>query len=242
MTVKITELPTIDVLVAADFIPVVDASSGVTKKATGQLVVDLVAEPLDSTFRVIGSSDATKKLAFEVDGLTTVTTRTMTIPDRNITLGTILGTLQATTSGTAFDFTIPAGVRHITVSFLGVSLSGTDQLLVQLGDVDGVEVTTYISSGSLLNNGATVSTFSSTTGFIIGTNATGHITSGTMTLILHESSTNTWVSSHSAKTTTAICLVGGGEKALSASLTTVRLTRTGTDTFDAGSVNVLYSY
>lgn len=35
----------------------------------------------DSEFRITGSSDLTKKLAFEVDGLTTATTRTVTIPD-----------------------------------------------------------------------------------------------------------------------------------------------------------------
>lgn len=44
------------------------------------------AEFLDSAFRVLGSSDATKKLAFEVDGLTTATTRTLTPQDQNYIL------------------------------------------------------------------------------------------------------------------------------------------------------------
>lgn len=35
----------------------------------------------DGSFRIVGSSDATKKLAFEVDGLTTSTTRTLNIQD-----------------------------------------------------------------------------------------------------------------------------------------------------------------
>ena len=39
------------------------------------------AEISDALFRILGSSDATKKVAFEVDGLTTATTRTLTIPD-----------------------------------------------------------------------------------------------------------------------------------------------------------------
>lgn len=38
----------------------------------------------DSFFRVVGSSDATKKLAFEVDGFTTGNTRTVTFPDANL--------------------------------------------------------------------------------------------------------------------------------------------------------------
>lgn len=42
--------------------------------------------PVDSTFRVVGSADATKKLAFEVDGFTTGTTRTKTPTNRDGTL------------------------------------------------------------------------------------------------------------------------------------------------------------
>jgi hypothetical protein len=36
------------------------------------------SEPADDIFRVVGSADPTKKVAFEVDGLTTATTRTLT--------------------------------------------------------------------------------------------------------------------------------------------------------------------
>jgi len=45
-----------------------------------------LSEPSDSTFRIVGSSDATKKVAFEVDGLSAVTTRTLTVPDASGTL------------------------------------------------------------------------------------------------------------------------------------------------------------
>jgi len=40
----------------------------------------------DNILRVVGSTDATKKLAVEVDGFTTATTRTLTPPDQDITL------------------------------------------------------------------------------------------------------------------------------------------------------------
>lgn len=43
----------------------------------------------DNVFRITGSADATKKLAFEVDGLTTATTRTVTPADYNIRLGNL---------------------------------------------------------------------------------------------------------------------------------------------------------
>jgi hypothetical protein len=40
----------------------------------------------DNTFRVVGSSDATKKLAFEVDGITAGATRTLTVTDTSLAI------------------------------------------------------------------------------------------------------------------------------------------------------------
>lgn len=151
----------------------------------------------------------------------------------------IPGTLTATTSGTAFTFNIPAGVRRITVQFVGVSLSGTDDLLVQLGDAGGTEVTGYVSSSANINNTA-VTVSNSTAGFVVRVNTAADTVSGTMVLTLVDAATFQWVSSHSGKRSTTTVISGGGDKALSAELTTITLTRTGTDTFDAGAVNVLY--
>ncbi len=52
----------------------------------------------DDVFRVTGSADATKLLAFEVDGLTTATTRTVTMPDQNIDLTPSSGTFAASST------------------------------------------------------------------------------------------------------------------------------------------------
>ena len=46
-------------------------------------------EKSDDVFRVIGNVDSSKKMAFEVDGITTATTRTVTMPDSDIDLGDI---------------------------------------------------------------------------------------------------------------------------------------------------------
>ena len=65
-----------------DLTVVVDTSASESKKMTyGELM-----SPIDSVFRVAGSSDNTKLVAFEVDGLTTATTRTITVPDADLTL------------------------------------------------------------------------------------------------------------------------------------------------------------
>ena len=61
-----------------------------------------------------------------------------------------------------------------------------------------------------------------------------------MTLNLIDAATFAWVASHSGKLTTARTVGGGGDMALSAELTQVRITRTGTDTIDAGSVALSY--
>lgn len=65
-----------------DVFPVVDTSTTTTKKIS---FTELI-RPLDSQFRIAGSSDNTKLVAFEVDGLTTATTRTITVPDADLTL------------------------------------------------------------------------------------------------------------------------------------------------------------
>jgi len=58
---------------------------------TGTVLLDTSSLPAtfsDSAFRVQDNSDATKQLAFECSGISTATTRTMTVPDENGTIAT----------------------------------------------------------------------------------------------------------------------------------------------------------
>lgn len=146
-----------------------------------------------------------------------------------------LQTKQTTTSGTQFDFTIPSGVKEITVMFNEVSLSGTDNMFVQIGDSGGIETTNY---SSVSDRGA--STSNTTSAFVISRAAAGTTSSGMMQLRLMDAATFTWVSTHSVGSSGGSFATGAGMKALSAELTTVRITRAGSDTFDAGEVNVSY--
>ena len=147
------------------------------------------------------------------------------------------GTAVTTTSGTNIDFTeIPSWVKRISVLFDGVSLSGTDDILVQLG-VSGSYSATYASTCAGMSSGGTnIST--STSGFIIRNAGNTSITSGVMTICLI--STNTWVASFSGKQTTAAVQVGGGDVSLSDTVTSLRIKGTTTNTFDAGTVNIIY--
>lgn len=150
-------------------------------------------------------------------------------------------TTQASTSGTSIDFTgIPSGVKRITVMFNGVSTSGASIVLIQLGS-SSVETTGYLGAGVSL--AAAVVTTNYTNGFGLG--ATGNTAAGTTrqgSVILSSLGSNIWTcfgivadSANAASTTTA------GSKTTSGVLDRIRITTVnGTDTFDAGSINIIY--
>ena len=150
-------------------------------------------------------------------------------------------TAQASTSGTSIDFTgIPSGVKRITVMFNGVSTNGTSATIIQLGYSGGVETSGYL--GSMSYQGAQALY---TTG--IGVNNTGSASAlrhGSTVITLVNSSTNTWSAMGVVGTTGAgsgETYSSGASKSLSGTLDRVRITTVnGTDTFDAGSINILY--
>jgi hypothetical protein len=152
----------------------------------------------------------------------------------------VQSTSQATTSGTSKDFTsIPSWVKKITVMFNGVSSSGSSLYQIQLGTSGGI-----VSTGYTAYSGQTPSAtgVTATTGMIMAFAGASIPRYGSMTL--YNFTGNTWVNSHAAGALSASVgygNCGGGSIALAAALTTVRLTTVnGTDTFNAGSVNILY--
>lgn len=164
----------------------------------------------------------------------------VTLPQANCTLSTIIsGTVQATTSGTSIDFTgIPSWVRRITVMYRGVSTNGANNTIIQLGTSSGVDTSGYIGTFGVINAGVATQT-SSTTGFMTSSQTAARIASGIATIVLID--TNVWIFSSTMKSDTTVVAFSAGEKALSGTLDRVRITTTGSvDTFDAGSVNILY--
>ena len=156
-----------------------------------------------------------------------------------VSSGFTSGTAVATTSGTAFDFTgIPATTKLIIINFHEVSLSGGNNLFVQLGDSGGFETSGYIASAGY--TGADTGYNDETTAFHITGYTSSSLYTATLFLTLVDISTNTWISSHSGKLDTVRLSFGGGSKSLSDTLTQVRITRSATNTFDAGKLNILY--
>jgi hypothetical protein len=148
------------------------------------------------------------------------------------------GTAVASTSGTSIDFTsIPIGASRITVMFNEVSTNGTSGTLIQIGTSGGVVTSGYLSTSVGTAAAAGVSNY--TTGFGIRNDSASYVMSGHM--VITSISGNIWISSHTTKTSTAVCPVGAGSVTLGGTLDRVRFTTVnGTDTFDAGSINILY--
>jgi len=151
----------------------------------------------------------------------------------------VLSTAVATTSGTSVDFTsIPSWVKRITVMFNGVSTNGTASVLVQIG-TGGVPTTSGYVSGSFVTNATGYGSVStSTAGFIQATPGASGTLVGNLVITLV--SGFTYTGSHNTFSGT-LSGVGAGNVTLSGVLNMLRLTTVGgADTFDAGSVNILY--
>ena len=150
------------------------------------------------------------------------------------------GTAVASTSGTSIDFTsIPSWVKRITVMFQGVSTNGTTAPMVQLGTSGGFVTSGYLGSGSYISGGTGQSNL--TTGLVVGPGlGTNHTRHGQM--IISSVGNNGWVStSIVGLSNQAENNFGASSIALGGTLDRVRITTTnGTDTFDAGTINILY--
>lgn len=149
------------------------------------------------------------------------------------------GTAINTTSRTAHDFTgIPTGVKRISINFDGVSTNGTSNLFMQIGDSGGIEITGYKASGIY---GTTVT--GSTSGFTITAfrDSASETYSGSIVLSIIDPSTFKWAESGVLATEGTRTHISAGAKSLSAVLDRIRITTVnGTDTFDSGTINILY--
>jgi hypothetical protein len=156
--------------------------------------------------------------------------------------GVLSGASTASTSGTSIDYTISSWVKKFTVSLAGVSLSGTAGLRFQLGDGGGVETTGYVGNNTVLISGSNPAVASSTSGFDILINDASYVVSGQIVFALVDAATFLWSATgvFIGQTGATTQYLTAGHKALSAALDRVRVTTTnGTDTFDAGTVNIL---
>jgi hypothetical protein len=198
-----------------------------------------------TTSGLVQSADLSGNLSLQSNGTTVATASSSGLAISTYNPSTSLitsGTAVASTSGTSIDFTsIPSWVKRITVMFNNVSLSGTAAFLIQLGTSGGIETTSY-KSQTYYGGG---SAGGSTSGFTAGVPAGGGGGANTYhgSYVICFVSSNTYVGSGVLAVldnNTGVSMAGGSKSTASV-VTTVRITTTnGTDTFDAGSINILY--
>ncbi len=178
--------------------------------------------------------------------------RTITLPDGTgtVAVNNVSGVLVSGTvnggaanplsGGTSVDFTgIPSWVKRITVMFDGVSVSGTSPIQVQIGDSGGLEITGY--SGAVVQHASSANnTTSFSAGFQIAqTGLAAGIEYGFLTLV--NVTGNTWCAGGTINLSGQAMNSVAGAKTLSGTLTQVSITTVGgANTFDAGTINILY--
>ena len=190
-----------------------------------------------ATANIIDSAVSTAKIADNA------VTEAKVAPGATLTLAT----MQAATSGTSKDFTgIPAGVKEIVVMFDGVAMGTSDYILVQLGDAGGLETTGYKGGCIDVETAGTGYSGSKHTDGIAASRtwyASGYVLSGKITLTLMDAATNVWTWSGATfqdDSTQDIMNVMMGSKALSETLSQIRIKSNGGASFSAGNVNIAY--
>ena len=196
----------------------------------------------------------------EIDAPAAAGSNTLVLPTGNGSAGNILGTdgsgnlswvngrmvlatSQASTSGTSIDFTsIPSWVKRVTVMLNGVSTNGTSPPVLQLGTSAGIANTGY-NGGNFCHNGTASNALTSTTDFRLGFNTSNWAAARVASGIIHVATigSNVWTANGQLGTDTNIFYGTAGSVTLSGTLDRIRITTAnGTDTFDAGSINILY--
>ena len=155
--------------------------------------------------------------------------------------GTITSGTAVTASGTAVNFTdIPAGVKRITVMFSGVSTNGTSVIQVQLG-AGSVATSGYLSNGSRIQGSSATTLGANTAGFSMASISAAADAQYGLAVFCNISG-NIWVSNGILYATNYLAVQqSAGQVSLSGTLDRVRITTVnGTDTFDAGTINIMY--
>jgi hypothetical protein len=215
-----------------------NTSSNIQHRGTGYLSIN--AE--DAGYVSIGTNGSIR-IEVNPTGLTTV--------NNGLSGAVTRSTAQTTTSGTVKSFSsIPSWVKRLTLHFSGLSLSGTNHLLIRLSSGGSYATTGYTSTSSYVDTGAapTAANYvSSTIGMVANLGANVNAITGAITFV--NITGNTWVATGNFMYDNGMNYVAfaTGKVTLSGSLDAIQLQgrllssdAVGSDTFDAGTINITY--
>lgn len=154
------------------------------------------------------------------------------------------GTVQSSPSGTTIDFTgLPSTIKQIHILINGLSTNGTSNVIVQLGDSGGVEPTGYVGAISRFGAAALATAATDSNGLtVVNDVAAADVMQGVISLYLLDAANNIWtIKSTISESNAATHFSAAGTKALTATLTSVRITTAGgANSFDNGNINIQY--
>lgn len=160
------------------------------------------------------------------------------------------GSAVDATNGGANDltsFTVLSGLSspdQIEIAFSGVSLNGTDNFQIQIGDSGGIETSGYESTSiHIAIPGGSLSGHSDTAAYAFRGGAADMVTSGS--LVITRVDGNTWTINgtfHNVSAGLGFFWIGttSGVKTLSGTLTQVLMKSASTNTFDGGTVTGMH--
>lgn len=193
------------------------------------------ANSADRTYTFPNADGNVPVVASQAEVTAMTSTTTAITPNHNKIITAAAASLGGTSTTIATG--LPSGLRRFTMSFVGLSTNGTNDLLIQIGPSGGVATSGYL--GAAGTSGLDVN---GTTGIRIQQNSASNVGHFLVICQLHDSATNTWVCVvQGGLSNSATTLRGGYSVSLSGELSQASITTFGgTDTFDAGTVS--YSY
>jgi hypothetical protein len=161
------------------------------------------------------------------------------------TLNALTSGTQVSVSGKSVDVTgIPSWAKRVTMIVNAVSTNGSSNLRFQVGS-GSISTSGYSAAMIGVTSGQGTSGTNAQNGlsgldvYVYSQNAT-YAFFGTVVWTLVGSNTWTAVATVATSQSTSIGFFGGSSPALGGALDRVRITTSGTDDFDAGTINILY--
>jgi hypothetical protein len=180
---------------------------------------------------IVPTPSAIGQIPFSTDGSTYTATQKIT-----------QGTAVTLTSQTSVDFTsIPSWVKRVTIMLANVSTNGSSPVQIQIGS-GSISTSGYVGAETEFANGGVAGVALLSAGFQLDVGGLSASTVRIGQYILSSAGANfyTLTGAYGRSDTTRSTFTSGGIS-LAGTLDRIRLTTVnGTDTFDAGVVNILY--
>jgi hypothetical protein len=153
----------------------------------------------------------------------------------------VRGTSVASTSGVSISFTsLPNWIKKITMMINGVRTSDSADILIRLSTGGVFASSGYVSNMQVVQGGVATSGVNNTAGFVISNGTSSVITTGTYEFVNNDG--NGWIGTGVfAYEHAVVGAYGAGRITLGGVLDGILIvTANGSDTFNLGSVNIIY--